>query len=81
MAKSLVAKFREELKKYGLDFKDVKEYNEKWKGNIYEGDEIVLAKHSVHKALQWRSVGSFAKLTKDMVDMKKKIEELKANVI
>lgn len=76
MEKTLVAKFREELRKYNLEFKDVKEYNEKWKGNIYEGDEIVLPKHSVEKALQWRSVGSFAKLTKEMVDMRKKLKEM-----
>lgn len=76
MSKTLVAKFREELRKYNLEFKDVKEYNEKWKGNIYEGDKIVLPKHSVSKALQWRSVGSFAKLTKEMVDMRNKLKEL-----
>ena len=76
MGKTLVAKFREELKKYGLDFKDVKEYSEKWKGNVYENDEVVLPKHDLLKIVQWNKVSSFAKMTKDMVDMRKKLKEM-----
>jgi hypothetical protein len=76
MSKSLLTKYKEELKKYNLDFRNVKEYNEKWKGDVYEEEKIVLPKHSVQKALQWRSVGSFAKLTKEMVDMRNKLKEL-----
>jgi hypothetical protein len=76
MSKSLIQKYNEELKKLGLEFEVTRECNDKFIGNVLENGIVRLNKWSVLKCLQWKSVKSFALMTKDNVEMHKKYEEM-----
>ena len=73
MSKSLVQKYNEELKKLGLEFETKKECNDKFVGNVLENGIIILNKWNLSKLLQWNKVKSFAEMTKNNVEMHKKI--------
>ena len=71
MSKTLVQKVKEELKKQGLEFVLKNEFSDKFKGDVYEGDKLVIRNHTIQKCLQWKSVGDFAKMTRELVEMKR----------
>lgn len=76
MNKSLIQKYNEELKKIGLEFEMTRECNDKFVGNVLENGIVILKKWSVPKCLQWKSVKSFAMMTKENVEMHKQYEEM-----
>lgn len=71
--KTLIQKYNEELKKLGLEFESTKECNDKFVGNVIENGVTILSKWNVSKLLQWNKVKSFAEMTKNNVEMHKKL--------
>ena len=76
MKKNLLKKYCDELSKLNLEFVDVKEYNEMWKGKLNKDGEVIFANHSLSKFTQWNMVESYAKATQKMVEMAEKIKFL-----
>ena len=75
--KSLIQKYNEELEKLGLKFEATRECNDKFNGKVLENGNVIIDKWQVQKCLQWNKVKSFAEMTKQSVEMHKKIEALK----
>ena len=75
--KSLINKYQEELKKLNLECKVLKECNDKWNVQILEDGVVVLNKWNVSKQLQWNSVKNFAIMTRQSVDLHKRLEEVR----
>lgn len=74
--KSLIQKYQEELNKFNLEFEVTRECNDKFNGKIKENGVVILEKWNVQKCLQYNKISSFAKMTKQSVDMHKQIQEL-----
>ena len=70
---TLLQKYQEELRKVGLEFELKKELNSKFVGTVKENGILILEKWEVQKCLQWNFVRSFAQMTKENVEMHKKI--------
>ena len=75
--KTLIQKYNEELKKVGLQFEMTRECNDKFNGKVLENGVVIIDKWQVQKCLQWNKVKSFAEMTKQSVEMHKKLECLK----
>lgn len=73
MSKSLIQKYQEELGKVGLEFEMTRECNDKFVGNVLENGIVILNKWNLSKMLQWNKIKSFASMTKDNVEMHKKL--------
>lgn len=76
MSKSLIQKYQEELGKVGLEFEMTRECNDKFNGKIKENGVVVIEKWEVQKCLQWKSIKSFANMTKESVELHKQYEKL-----
>lgn len=66
---TLVEKFSQEVNKVGLDFRIIKECNDKFKGILTDKKTLVEVPYELHKSFQLNMLKSHIKWVRNYVDM------------